>query len=258
MSFLRGVTDRFGAFIRTLRRLEFHQIVFLLVLSIAALSVLAFIQLAEKVNADETRTVEERIIRMFRVEDDPSRLVGPPVMLKVVRDITALGGETVISLVVVLVTGYLVLSRRYRILTLVLIATLGGMILMVVFKNLFVRMRPDVVPALMDETTFSFPSGHSVMSAVVYLTLGSILAATHRALRMRIFIFASALLVAVLVGVSRVMLGVHYPLDVLAGWSLGLGWASLCWFGALVVKYGKRVLPRPRREDPSRTGQTGR
>lgn len=235
---------------RTLRKLEFHQIVVLLVLAVAALSVLAFIELAEEVNAEETRMVEERIIRLFRDPEDPSRLVGPSFMLKAVRDITALGGETVITLVVAFVTGYLVLGRRYRTLTLVLIATLGGLLLMVVFKNLFVRVRPDVVPALMEETTFSFPSGHSVMSAVVYLTLGSILAATHRAFRMRIFIFACALLVAMLVGVSRVMLGVHYPLDVLAGWSLGLGWASLCWFGALVVKYGRGVLPRPRREEP--------
>jgi undecaprenyl-diphosphatase len=117
---------------------------------------------------------------------------------------------------------------------LVLISTAGGLLLSGVLKWAVARDRPELVPHLSATYTSSFPSGHSMMSAVVYLTLGSLLARLASEWRVKIYCIGAALLVSGLVGVSRVYMGVHYPTDVLAGWTAGLAWASLCW---LVARY---------------------
>jgi undecaprenyl-diphosphatase len=70
------------------------------------------------------------------------------------------------------------------------------------------------------------------MSAVVYLTLGALLARLADQRRVKLYFLAVAALLTLLVGLSRVYLGVHYPTDVLAGWSAGLVWATLCWLAA--------------------------
>jgi undecaprenyl-diphosphatase len=108
-------------------------------------------------------------------------------------------------------------------------ATSSGFALSVALKALFRRPRPEVVPHLMRAYSSSFPSGHSMISAVVYLTLGVLLAQlVHRRL-LKFYFLMLAVLLTVLVGVSRVYLGVHYPTDVLAGWTAGLVWAVLGW-----------------------------
>jgi undecaprenyl-diphosphatase len=115
---------------------------------------------------------------------------------------------------------------------LLLISTLGGLLLSLLLKGHFSRPRPDVVPRLAEVYTSSFPSGHSMLSAVIYLTLGALLSRLVERKGLKVYILSVAMLLALLVGVSRVYLGVHYPTDVLAGWSIGLSWAILCWLVA--------------------------
>ena len=119
----------------------------------------------------------------------------------------------------------------------------GGVLLTQGLKFLYGRVRPEIVPHLMQEASASFPSGHSALSAVVYLTLGSILATPQRRPAVRVFIFSAALLVSLAVGATRVLLGVHYPSDVLAGWCVGIAWAALCWAAALLL--GRRDAAAP-------------
>jgi undecaprenyl-diphosphatase len=78
----------------------------------------------------------------------------------------------------------------------------------------------------------SFPSGHAMNSAVVYLTLGLLLAQISDLARMRLYCVAVASIMTLLVGLSRVYLGAHYPSDILAGWTAGATWAGLCWLVA--------------------------
>jgi undecaprenyl-diphosphatase len=173
---------------------------------------------------------EGKILRAFRQPDDLSRGLGPPWVTPVVRDITALGGVPVLTLLTALVLGFLLLRRRYRAALLILFATIGGVLVTQTIKAIAERERPHVVPHLMEVTSKSFPSGHSMMSSTVYLTLGVLLGQTMARRREKTYLVGAALLVTVLVGLSRVYLGVHYPTDVLAGWSAGIAWALLFWY----------------------------
>jgi undecaprenyl-diphosphatase len=145
------------------------------------------------------------------------------------RDISALGSTLVLGLILLSVTGYLLLARKRAAAWLMLGAVVSGVVLNNVLKFSFARPRPDLVPPAVRVFTASFPSGHATMSAITYLTLGALLARTHSEIPMRIFFMTLAGLLTVLVGVSRVYLGVHYPTDVLAGWCIGTAWAMGCW-----------------------------
>ena len=191
-------------------------------------SVWCFIELADEVVEGETHGVDRRLLLALRNPADPSDPIGPPWLEDIGRDLTALGGVAVLTLVTVAVAGYLLQVGRRRALAFVLAATLGGLALSTTLKGAFDRPRPDVVPHLAHVQTASFPSGHSMLSAVVYLTLGALLAQFVESRRLRAYFVALALLFTFLVGASRVYLGVHYPTDVLAGWTAGLAWATLC------------------------------
>jgi undecaprenyl-diphosphatase len=143
-----------------------------------------------------------------------------------------LGGYPVLTLLVAAVVGYQLMARHYWAALLVLAATLGGLLLSNLLKGIYARPRPDLVPHLTYVSSPSFPSGHAMLSAIVYLTLGAMLARLVEGLWAKLYFVAIAIVLAVLVGISRVYLGVHYPTDVLAGWSAGLGWAVLCWLAA--------------------------
>jgi undecaprenyl-diphosphatase len=202
----------------------------------------SFVLLAYAVSQGSVPRFDEWMIRLLRNPSDPSDPIGPRWLGEMGRDLTALGGVAALCLFTAAVAGYLLISRKYRGLWFLLGATLSGLLMCGLLKNLFERPRPDIVPHLSYVSTTSFPSGHSVLSAVVYLTLGSLLArlVEHRGLKL--YFLGIALFLSFLVGVSRVYLGVHYPTDVLAGWSIGLAWAMLC---ALVARHYHRKLEEP-------------
>ena len=196
-----------------------------------------FIELADEVREGDTQRFDDWAVRAMRRADDPSRPIGPHWLPEVGRDLTALGGVAVLSLTTAFVAGYLLIVRKYHAMWLVLAATLGGLLISTLLKHLIDRARPDLVPYLSHVYTSSFPSGHSMLSAVVYLTLGALLTRLASERRVKLYFLAAALLLTFLVGVSRVYMGVHYPTDVLAGWTAGLVWALLCW---LVARYLQR------------------
>jgi undecaprenyl-diphosphatase len=191
--------------------------------------VLAFARLADVVSEGHTQAFDERIVRAMRHENDPAKPVGPSWMPGVALDVTALGSGVVLGLVVLAVGGYLLLQGMYRTTLFVLAASMGGWLLNVALKELFQRARPQIVPHLREVLPLSFPSGHAMTSAAVYLTLGALLMRISKNRLTKIYCMAVAMLATFLIGVSRIYLGVHYPTDVIAGWLVGLSWALFCW-----------------------------
>ena len=155
--------------------------------------------------------------------------IGPRWLLSAALDITALGSATVIGLTVVAVTGFLVLQGMWRTGLFVALASGGALVVNTALKQFVQRPRPEVVPHLREVMTMSFPSGHALTSAVVYLTLGALSMRIAERRLTKFYCMAMAMLITALVGASRVYLGVHYPTDVIAGWLIGLSWALLCW-----------------------------
>jgi undecaprenyl-diphosphatase len=216
------------------RWLASHDLLVLLAVLAMVVSVLGFLKLGDAVTGGRTQRFDDTILRALRDPSDPARLIGPSWMILVVRDITALGGETVLTLVTLVVFGFLIVAGKRHAAVLLLIAAVGGTAGNVLLKDYFERPRPDVVPHLMKEESSSFPSGHSMMSAVIYLTLGALLDRFVEGRGLKLYCLSVAMLLTFLVGCSRVFLGVHNPTDVLGGWSAGLTWAVLCW---LVARY---------------------
>lgn len=146
-----------------------------------------------------------------------------------VRDISGLGGAGVLGLLVVASIMFLVISNRGKTALFVALATLSGAVLSTLLKLGFDRPRPDLIPHLTHTFSTSFPSGHAMVSAVVYLTLGTLLARVVSGLWSKIYVMVIALILTGLIGLSRLYLGVHWPSDVLAGWAAGAAWALLWW-----------------------------
>jgi undecaprenyl-diphosphatase len=140
--------------------------------------------------------------------------------------------------------------RKYHALLLLLAATGGALLLSLLLKDVIDRPRPDLIAHRSHVMTKSFPSGHAMLSAAVYLTLGVLLARLTTSLRLKLYFLCIALLLTLLVGVSRVFMGVHWPTDVMAGWAAGLAWAIGCWLVARWLQRRGSVEPPQPPADP--------
>lgn len=208
----------------------------LLTLLLSAAGTWLFIVLADMVVDGNADAIDKELLLLFRDQEDPSRMAGPRWFQEMMRDFTGLGSTGVLTLVTLSAVGFLVLERKDHAALLLLISVLGGVLLSNALKLTFARPRPpfaDIGPLV---TSASFPSGHSMMSAVVYLTIGAIVAHMRPDPRVGAFVLTLAVFVTVLVGLSRIYLGVHWPTDVLAGWAVGSAWAILCLLVALLLQ----------------------
>ena len=206
-----------------------HEPMLLVALALIGGGLWGFIKLVNEIAEQETHAFDEAILLAMRSATDRSDPVGPQWMEELGRDFTALGGMGVLTFLTLAVAGFLLLQRQFRLTILVLIAVFGGYLMSTLLKQGFDRPRPNLVPHSVYVYTASFPSGHSMMSAVTYLTLGALLARSQIRWRMKAYFLLIALFLTVAVGVSRVYLGVHWPTDVVAGWTAGAVWALLCW-----------------------------
>jgi undecaprenyl-diphosphatase len=208
-----------------------HELGLLASLFVVAAGIWGFAALASEVQEGETTGFDKRIMFSMRHPGDLSPL-GSSAFQEAARDVTALGGVTVLGLVTFTAVVFLILDGKSHMAYFAAASVIGGMILSVLLKDVFDRPRPEIVPHLVYASSSSFPSGHSMMSSVTYLTLAALLARSHERKRVKAFILLMAALVMGLVGVTRVYLGVHWPTDVLAGWMAGSVWAMLCWLVA--------------------------
>lgn len=230
---------------RAIRWLGGHERSVLIALGVAAAAVWAFVAIADEVVERETHDLDERILLAMREpanHDDP---IGPQWFEEMARDVTALGGSTAVVGATLAVVGYLLLRRdRWRAL-LVVGAVVGAQLLSSGLKQVFDVPRPDLVERFSYVYTASFPSGHSTVSAAVYLTFATQLAELERSIVIRGYLLAVAVVLIAAIGASRVYLGVHWPSDVAAGWAAGTAWALLIWAIARMI-----ARHRARRGEP--------
>lgn len=226
--------DLFGR-LRSLKGVRLEWPILLIVLIVAS-AIWGFIELADEVSEGSTDAIDRRLLLLLRDPNDPFKMLGPSWLGELMRDFTSLGGTGVLTFVTLSATGFLVLERKRHAAALLLVSVVGGVILSNVLKLTFARPRPefsDYEPLI---ATASFPSAHSMMSAVVYLTIGALIARMRPDLLVRAYVLSLAIFVAVIVGISRIYLGVHWPTDVLAGWVVGSAWALFCWLVALLLQ----------------------
>lgn len=197
---------------------------------LTALLLWGFASVADEVIEGDTTTFDDAVTAFFREPGNPAELWGPPWFEEAVRDVTSLGGFTVLGFVLLATVVFFALNGKPRSAVFVGFSVVGGTILSTVLKDLFDRPRPELIDATRVFTA-SFPSGHATMSAVVYLTLGLLLAEATQARRLKAYFVGLGIFMTVAVGVSRLYLGAHFPTDVIAGWALGGAWALVCWVG---------------------------
>lgn len=207
---------------------SWNEIAFLGGVMTVCLGAWLFLAVAGWVAHESFRQVEEHWMRAMRNPADPADLIGPWWVEELARDISALGSAVVVIMLSIFVMGFLLLRRYWGRAALISVTVLGGYLLSNLLKSTYARERPEVVPHLTEVSSASFPSGHSMVSSLVYLTLGALLAQTTPRRREKLFFLTAAAVLTGLIGVSRVALGVHYPTDVVAGWSAGTAWAVTC------------------------------
>ena len=222
-----------------------QEAVTLMAIALVCAGLWAFVELADEVMEGETQTLDENVLLMLRDADDPAEPWGPQWFSDLVRDVTALGGVAVITIITASAAGFLAVSGRPRLACFVVAAVIGGQLVNSALKRGFDRPRPDLVPHGAYVTTASFPSGHATMAATAYLTLGSLLAAETRRRRVKAYLLSWAVGMTLAVGVSRVYLGVHWPSDVLAGWTVGACWALVCWLALKQLEHRRLWLTEP-------------
>jgi undecaprenyl-diphosphatase len=169
------------------------------------------------------------LLRTLRDPADLHSTRGPAWLRDATINFTALGSIPVLSLIILIVLGYLAQRRLWGAMLLVLLAAGGGELMGVLLKDLLARPRPEIVPHLAGVRTLSYPSSHAMQSAIVFLTLAALLSRIEPSPRLRAYFMLVALALTVLIGATRVFLGVHYPSDVVGGWLIGAAWALLCW-----------------------------
>jgi undecaprenyl-diphosphatase len=221
--------------LRFLSWLGSHEMGLLLALAGIAGGILIFAEIADQVEDGGTKKLDRAVLLSMRNPDLTAR--GPRFVQEAARDITALGGVTVLSLLTIGVCIFLALA-----------SVSSGLLMSTLLKHIFNRPRPDLVPYAVYVATPSFPSGHSMLSAVTYLCLGALLARSQKRRVLKAWFMLSAILITLLVGVSRVYLGVHWPSDVVAGWTAGAVWALICWRTAEWLQRRHKLESGARRE----------
>ena len=211
-----------------LARLREHQLAPLVALLVAALALLGFLKLGSEMAECETQAFDLALLYALRRPGDPHDPIGPRWLERATEDLTSLGSVAVLSLVIGAAVGYLAISRKRRDAVALIFATSGGLLLSNGLKRIYDRPRPDLIPDAVAHLNASFPSGHAMLSAVTYFTLATLLARAQKDPRVTAYLYTVAFATTLLIGTTRVYLGLHWPSDVAAGWCVGAAWAILC------------------------------
>jgi undecaprenyl-diphosphatase len=201
---------------------KFDSIFIILLTGVILLCLVSLSVVSGKINF-----LDNSILLSFRNARNTSIPAGPEWLLSFMLDVSALGSATIVLLVTILTSGLLILKNKYSSLRVILFAFIGGGIIELLMKEIFSRQRPQIVLHFVNVNSLSYPSGHSAMSAIIYISLIFIIFTLDIKTSIKIYFLYSAVFLILIIGISRIYLGVHYPSDVLGGWALGLIWSSI-------------------------------
>lgn len=214
----------------------------------AAGAVMGFLEIADDVGEGDTDEIDRRLLMMMREPGRPDDPIGPRAFEEAMRDVTALGGFTVLTLLTVAAVVVFALHRSRRQAAVLALTVLSAQWTSGALKDFYDRPRPNLVPHGSYVYSESFPSGHSTLSAATWLTLATMIASLETRPAMKALAYALATLIVLAVGASRVYLGVHWPSDVLAGWAAGAAFAFAAW---IVLDLWRRFGRRQKRDEAS-------
>lgn len=205
-------------------------------LLVVALGVLTFAETAEDMSEIDGQAFDWRVLRLLRpYADDPGRPWGPWWLKEAAQDLTSLGGISVLGLFAVIAIVFLILQRKRLSALLLVVGLAGGVALSEGLKAVFERERPPAVYQAVETINASFPSGHALLSAVFYLTLGVMLTRAFSQRRLKAYALGVAVVLTLVVGLTRIYLGAHWASDVFAGWSVGAAWAMILWLASWFI-----------------------
>ena len=220
-------------FDRSLRfaRTEFAALGALLVV---ALGLTTFADLAEDMNQSGAQAFDLKVLTWMQPVPGAPR--GPWWLKEAAGDLTSLGGISVLALFALIAFTFLMVLKKRLSALLLVVGLAGGVALSEGLKRVFERQRPPSLYQAVDTLNASFPSGHALLSTVFYLTLGVMLTRAFPRRRLKALVLGAAILIALLIGTTRIYLGAHWASDVFAGWSVGAAWAMLLWLAAWAVQ----------------------
>ncbi|MGI8992233.1 MAG: phosphatase PAP2 family protein [Bryobacteraceae bacterium] len=198
-------------------------------LLLAVLSVLFFAWLGEEVLENDTARFDDRVRALVHSEAKP----GLTEAMKVTSDV---GSPIAVSVLTLAVFAIFWRLRKRRDAVLLAAAVLGASIVDYALKVSFHRVRPVPFFSLPTPLTFSFPSGHSMLAFCFYTALAYLLCSHIAAAGKRVAIWTCAVAIFLLIGLSRIYLGVHYPSDVIAGYAAGSVWIGTIYTAEQILK----------------------
>lgn len=200
------------------------------------IGMLVFTSSAFAIQSADVKNIDTAILSYLKGSNEDA------LWLKIfMEEITSLGSTSVIFLVSFIMILYFLLIKRRVAALIIFAASTGGGIINILLKSVFQRERPIAIESFFKVDSLSFPSGHSTMSVAVYLSLAAVLAGIYKGKSIRYYFIFVGVFLTIIIGYSRVYLSVHYPIDVFAGWAVGISWASFCWLAAYYLQQ-KRVI----------------
>lgn len=224
-------------------------------LLVVALGALTFADLAEDMREADGQTFDLAVLHW--VQPLPGDPRGPAWLEEGAGDLTSLGGIAVLGLFAIIAMTFLLVQRKRLSALLLTLGLAGGVGLSEGLKAVFERERPPLNYQAVETLNASFPSGHALLSTVFYLSLGVMLTRAFPQRRLKVMVIGTAILLALLVGLTRIYLGAHWASDVFAGWSVGAAWAMALWLVSWAIARFQRRRHAPLQDQPAPTADDG-
>ncbi|MFS0710791.1 phosphatase PAP2 family protein [Brevundimonas phoenicis] len=239
------------AFLTRALRVARTEIAAVAAMLVVALGVLTFIEVADDMREADGQAFDHAVLAAVRpFADDPGRPWGPWWLHEAAADLTSLGGISVLTLFAVIAIGFLLIMGKRLSALMLVVGLAGGVALSEGLKALFERERPPEIYQAVETLNASFPSGHALLSTVFYLTLGVMLTRAFPRKRLKAYVLGCAVVIALLIGLTRIYLGAHWASDVFAGWSVGAAWSMALWLVAYAAERRQRLHDAPLQDAP--------